>query len=82
MGTLFAGGFVLLWLLLIVCIIANAVIMPFAIVSIATSLRGIWRELRRVNGDTAPRAAPVLGSAPRESEAVAAPQSLGHQLLR
>lgn len=81
LGGLLLGGFGLVWLLLIACIIANALLMPIALISVMSSLRGIQRELRRMNGMPVPDGGGLFPNATVRA-ADAGPQSLTHQLTR
>jgi hypothetical protein len=65
-----------LWL----AITATAIVTPFAIVSVARSLRGIHRELRRMNGLEVRSGGLFPNATVRAPQAPA--ESLGHQLLR
>jgi hypothetical protein len=74
-------GLALFAIFLWVALVFGLVAAPFAIIDMARSLRGIHRELRRVNGGAAvaqPEPAPLASPAAER----AAPQDLGHQLLR
>jgi hypothetical protein len=72
---------VLVVLVLWLAIIAGALLAPFAMFSVAASLRGIRRELGRMNGDSvASRGGLFPNATVRHVEQPA--QSLGHQLLK
>lgn len=58
-----------------------AVVLPLALFSVTNSLRGIHREMKRMNGTLKP--APETTWTPAAQPLPAAPApSLGHQLLR
>jgi hypothetical protein len=85
MGTglteMLGSGAILIIAALWLAVIAGALILPFALLSVASSLRGIRRELERANGGAVPARGGLFPNATvRASEPE--PGSLGHQLLR
>jgi hypothetical protein len=67
--------------LFLVVIAIASVCLPFAVFSIASSLRGILYELQRLNGGAIAADVKARASAAAFREA-ARPQDLGHTLLR
>lgn len=67
--------------LVLVCVAASAVLMPFAVFSIASSLRGIHRELQQLNGAGAGRVARATVPAEQIGDAATVP-TLSHRLTR
>jgi ABC-type Fe3+ transport system permease subunit len=71
----------LLGALLLVVIATAAVFAPFALYSIAGSLRGIRRELERINGASAPAPARIAAVVTTAESEPAAP-TLAHRFTR
>lgn len=74
-------GVILLVVLMWAAVIIATLLMPFAIFSIASSLRGIVRELEHMNGRPGPRERAIAERAAQYTDTI--PRAdLGHQLLK
>lgn len=77
----FGSAAVLVLVALYIGLVATTVILPFALVSVARSLRGIQRELECLNRGR-PAATPAPDhAAPATPEPIMVPD-MGHRLLR
>lgn len=75
------SGAVLVLVIMWFGLIASTAILPFVLVSVAKSLRGIQRELEQLNGAPGPRQRALGERAKQYAESI--PRAdLGHQLLK